>query len=100
MLFLDAETVERTTPWTALMEALAQALRAGTTHSPDRHVHDVAQPDGSTGALLLMPSWVDNEAVGVKVVTYFPANASSEHPTVNAAYLLFDGVTGLPTATS
>lgn len=98
MQFLDAETVTQATPWTPLMDALASALRAATTRSPDRHVHDVAQPDGSTGALLLMPSWVDNEAVGVKVVTYFPANASNEHPTVNAAYLLFDGATGLPSA--
>ncbi|MDH3299970.1 MAG: ornithine cyclodeaminase family protein [Acidimicrobiia bacterium] len=99
MLFLDADTVIGATPWTTLMGALADALRAGTTRSPDRHVHDVAQSDGSTGALLLMPSWVDNEAVGVKVVTYFPANAATEHPTVNAAYLLFDGATGLLTAT-
>ncbi len=99
MLFLDADTVVRSTPWTPLMDGLAEALRAGSTTSPDRHVHDVAQPDGSTGALLLMPSWVDNEAVGVKVVTYYPANATTEHPTVNAAYLLFDGATGLPAAT-
>ncbi len=99
MLYLDADTVVRATPWTPLMDALAEALRAGTTASPDRHVHDVGQPDGSSGALLLMPSWVDNEAIGVKVVTYFPANAVTEHPTVNAAYLLFDGSTGLPTAT-
>lgn len=98
MLFLDADTVIGSTPWTPLMDALAEALQAGATRSPDRHVHDVAQPDGSTGALLLMPSWVDNEALGVKVVTFFPANAGTEHPTVNAAYLLFDGTTGVPTA--
>lgn len=98
MLFLDAETVAAATPWTPLMDALADALRTGSTMSPDRHVHNIAQPDGSTGALLLMPSWVDNEAIGVKVVTYFPANGTGEHPTVNAAYLLFDGTTGLPTA--
>ena len=98
MLFLDAEIVTAATPWTPLMDALAEAVRSGTTRSPDRHVHDVTQPDGSTGALLLMPSWVDNEAVGVKVVTYFPANAGSNVPTVNAAYLMFDGATGLPVA--
>ena len=98
MLLLDAETVIAATPWTPLMDTLAEALRAGATRSPDRHVHDIAQADGSTGALLLMPSWVDGEAVGVKVVTYFPVNATTEHPTVNAAYLLFDGITGLPTA--
>lgn len=99
MLYLDADTVTESTPWTALMNALAEALRAGATRSPDRQVHEIAQPDGSTGALLLMPSWVDNEAVGVKVVTFFPSNAATEHPTVNAAYLLFDGTTGVPTAT-
>ncbi len=98
MQFLDEATVIGATPWTTLMDTLAAALRSGATRSPERHVHDIAQNDGSTGALLLMPSWVDHEAVGVKVVTYFPANAGTADATVNAAYLLFDGATGRPTA--
>ncbi|MDH3293570.1 MAG: ornithine cyclodeaminase family protein [Acidimicrobiia bacterium] len=104
MHFFDEDSVIAATPWDRLIDALAGTLRRGTTTSPDRHVHDLAQPDGSTGALLLMPSWANRDstgldAVGVKVVTYYPANAGTAVPTVNAAYVLFDGADGKPLAT-
>jgi len=103
MEYFDEDSVIDATPWGALIEAIAAVLRDGTTTSPDRHVHDVPQSDGSTGALLLMPSWTgDNaglDAIGVKVVTYFPGNAGTDVPTINAAYVLFDGETGRPVAT-
>ena len=57
-------------------------------------MHPVGLPDGGEGALLLMPAWVDRELIGVKTVTYFPSNAGTAVPTVNAAYLLLDGRPG------
>ena len=48
-------------------------------------------PTAGEGALLLMPAWIDRELIGVKTVTYFPSNAGTAAPTVNAAYLLLDG---------
>jgi ornithine cyclodeaminase len=105
MQFFDEESVVAATPWGSLMEALTSTLRAGSTRAPERHVHDLTQPDGSTGALLLMPSWDHGgdedglDSLGVKVVTYFPANSGTDVPTINAAYLLFDGSSGRPLAT-
>ena len=91
---LDAVAVRAATPWPELITAIAAALAEGAVTAPERHVHPVGLPDGGTGALLLMPAWVDGELIGVKTVTYFPSNAGTAVPTVNAAYLLLDGRTG------
>ena len=93
MRMLDAAAVRAATPWPELIAAIAEALRDAVT-APVRHVHPVGLPDGGSGALLLMPAWVDTEMIGVKAVTYFPSNAGTDVPTVNAAYLAFDGRTG------
>lgn len=94
MRTLDAAAVRAATPWPELIAAIGAALVDGTVTAPQRHVHPVGLPDGGTGSLLLMPAWVDTEMVGVKAVTYFPSNAGTDVPTVNAAYLAFDGRTG------
>lgn len=104
MRFFDEEAVVAATPWPAMMDALAETLRAGGVTTPERQVHDLDQPDGSTGALLTMPSWAAAserglESIGVKLVTFFPANAGTDVPTINAVYVLFDGATGRPVAT-
>ena len=91
---LDAAAVRTATPWPELIAAIAAALAEDAVSAPERHVHPVGLPDGGTGALLLMPAWVDGELIGVKTVTYFPSNAGTAVPTVNAAYLLLDGRTG------
>lgn len=50
-----------------------------------------------TGDLLLMPA-VSPSSSGVKLVTVTPANARTDHPVVQATYVLFDGSTGTPIA--
>lgn len=94
MRTLDAEAVRAATPWPELIAAIAEALVGDAVTAPERHVHPVGLPDGGTGAFLLMPAWADCELIGVKAVTYFPSNAGTDVPTVNAAYLAFDGRTG------
>ena len=94
MRFLDAAAVRAATPWPELIAAIAEVLGEEHLTSPERHVHPVGLPDGGEGALLLMPAWIDREMIGVKTVTYFPSNAGTKVPTVNAAYLLLDGRTG------
>ena len=90
----DAAAVRAATPWPELIASIAEALAGDAVTAPQRHVHPVGLPDGGTGALLLMPAWLDTEMIGVKAVTYFPSNAGTDVPTVNAAYLAFDGRTG------
>ena len=94
MRFLDAAAVRAATPWPELIAAIGEVLAEEHLTSPERHVHPVGLPDGGEGALLLMPAWIDRELIGVKTVTYFPSNAGTAVPTVNAAYLLLDGRTG------
>ena len=94
MRILDAVAVRAATPWPELIAAIAEVLAEEDLNSPERHVHPVGLPGGGEGALLLMPAWIDRELIGVKTVTYFPSNAGTAVPTVNAAYLLLDGRTG------
>ena len=96
---LDAAQVRSGTPWRDLLDAIAEILRSDEASAPDRHVHDIALPDGSAASLLIMPSWIAGDVVGVKAVTFYPNNAGTPTPTVNAAYLLFDGQDGRLLAT-
>ena len=94
MLTLDAAAVREATPWSELMEAIAELLADGSASVPKREIHDVGLPGGGTGSLLVMPAWLDTELLGVKAVTYYPSNAGTDLGTISAGYLLFDGQTG------
>lgn len=94
MRTLDAAAIRTAMPWSELIAAIAAALAEDAVTAPERHVHPVGLPDGGTGSLLLMPAWAEPELIGVKAVTYFPSNAATPVPTVNSAYLAFDGRTG------
>ena len=91
---LDADQVRSGTPWRQLIDAIGTIVASDRAESPERHVHELDLPDGSTGSLLIMPSWIAGDVVGVKAVTYVPSNAGTTTPTINAAYLLFDGADG------
>lgn len=94
MEMLDAAAIRAATPWTALMEAIAETLADPGASAPERHVHPLPLPGGSQGSLLVMPAWRAGDVVGVKTVTYFPTNSVTATPTINAGYLLFDGEGG------
>lgn len=96
---LDAAQVRAGTPWRGLLDAISEILQSAEASAPDRHVHELGLPDGSVGSLLIMPSWIAGDVVGVKAVTFYPNNAGTPTPTVNAAFLLFDGEDGRLLAT-
>jgi len=93
MRILDAAQTAAALPFDRLIQALREAFIAGAD-VPLRHRHDIAQPDGATASLLLMPAWRATEFMGVKVVSVFPDNGSRGLPSVSASYLLCDGATG------
>lgn len=93
MRILDAEKTAAALPFERLIPALRDAFVAGA-EVPLRHRHDIAQPDGTTAALLLMPAWRANGLLGVKVVSVFPGNGARGLASVSASYLLCDDATG------
>ena len=93
MRILDAAQTAAALPFERLIPALRDAFVSGA-EVPLRHRHDIAQPDGTTAALLLMPAWRANGLLGVKVVSVFPGNGARGLPAVSASYLLCDGATG------
>jgi len=90
--FYAAADVARALDYRRLADALADAFAQGA-EVPQRHVHPLSSQD----ALLLMPAWSER-ALGVKVVTFVPGNASRGQATVNALYLLLDRASGEPRA--
>ena len=97
MRILSAADVEAALDWDSLIERLRQAFRRGA-EVPVRHHHEIANPGGPEGTLLLMPAWQSGRHIGVKVVTIFPDNGEQGLPSVMGAYLLLDGRTGSPIA--
>jgi ornithine cyclodeaminase/alanine dehydrogenase-like protein (mu-crystallin family) len=93
MKILDAAQTAAALPFDRLIPVLRDAFVSGA-EVPLRHRHDIAQSDGTTAALLLMPAWRANGLVGVKVVSVFPGNGARGLPAVSASYLLCDGATG------
>jgi ornithine cyclodeaminase len=97
MRILSAADVEGALDWDGLIERLRRAFRRGA-EVPVRHHHEIANPGGPEGTLLLMPTWQAGLHIGIKVVTIFPDNDAQGLPSVMGAYLLLDGKTGAPIA--
>jgi ornithine cyclodeaminase/alanine dehydrogenase-like protein (mu-crystallin family) len=97
MRILSAADVEAALDWDSLVERLRRAFRRGA-EVPVRHHHDIGNPGGPEGTLLLMPAWQAGRQIGIKLVTIFPDNDSRGLPSVMGAYLLLDGKTGAPIA--
>jgi ornithine cyclodeaminase len=98
MRFVDAAALDRLLDFPQLIAALDQAFRGGVI-APTRHHHTIPRAEGDA-TLLLMPAWTEGAAaaLGTKVVTVFPGNATLGLASVNGLYLLMDGATGTPRA--
>ncbi|MDO6728211.1 ornithine cyclodeaminase family protein [Cognatishimia sp. 1_MG-2023] len=92
--FLDGTEINQQLDWPSLIAQLKDWFTASKVQAPERQICTIEQPDGSTASLLIMPAWIPGQAIGVKVVTFFPQNASQGLSTINAGYLSFDGQTG------
>src|SRR3954452_21039183 len=94
MQYLDEEKVRRLLDLDALIDAMRQVLgefSSGKWQQPLRGV--LAQNGGFFG---VMPA--SGEAMGIKMVTFYPGNAGSPLPTHMAVIALFDPKTGEPLA--
>ncbi|MEO1242136.1 MAG: ornithine cyclodeaminase family protein [Pseudomonadota bacterium] len=97
MKHFTAADIERLSPYSEIVDALAAAYRTDIV-TPPRHHHTIANTDGADATLLLMPAWRNAEAVGVKIVTVFPDNAKRGEPSVNGVYFWQDARDGKPLA--
>ncbi len=95
MRVVGAAEIDAALSFPTLIDALAEAFRAGLT-TPTRHHHEIAR-NGAPATLLLMPAW-GGGFLGVKVVSVFPDNGAKGLPSVLGTYLLMDGDTGAPLA--
>ena len=95
-LFVDADTVRKHLRMADLIPAMEEALidfSSGRVVQPVRNGITV-EPAG--GFFFMMPAL--GQALGVKVVTFFPGNAHRGIPTHMATILLADPETGAPLA--
>jgi ornithine cyclodeaminase len=101
MRIITAEDLGRAFTFPRLVDALRDAFRADVT-VPVRHHHRMERPGEPDATLLLMPAWgstaSDDDYVGVKIVSLYPANRSRGLPSIFGSYLLMDGRSGNPLA--
>lgn len=97
MQMFDQKAVARALPYEKLIDALDNAFGSSVT-VPQRSHHTIERSAGVDATLLLMPAWRDGGAVGVKVVSVFPDNATRGVGSVNGLYLLLSGESGVPIA--
>jgi len=117
MEFFNRERLAELLTWPAMVDGIAEILGDPTAVSPPRHVHTVSPNTVSSNTvsapgvnddsndsgdeedvLLLMPAWITGSLIGIKAVTFFGSNTARGLPNVNAAYMVFDGETGIPIA--
>lgn len=93
----DEQDVRRLLNWGDLIDAMEAALAAfsgGVVTNPIRTVLTVEERRRYFG---IMPAIV-GDVMGAKLVTFYPANAGSAHPTHDATIVLYDTATGEPLA--
>lgn len=86
---VSAEHTATALAFDALVPALREGFARGA-HTPPRHHHSL----GADATLLLMPSWTDDEFLGVKLVNVFPGNGARGLPALSSAFVLASAVTG------
>ncbi len=78
-----------------LIDALEEMHREAPAHVRDMLLEQPGETD--TNFSLIRAAWQRNSAIGVKVANIFPENQRLNLPAIHAAYVLFDGLTGVPT---
>jgi ornithine cyclodeaminase/alanine dehydrogenase-like protein (mu-crystallin family) len=97
VMFLDEERVARLLSWETLIPAMEKALgefSQGLVLQPVRQMLTIEEEKRYLG---IMPA-VAEEAMGLKLVSFYPGNAGIDVPTHMAMILLFRADTGEPLA--
>lgn len=89
----SAQDIQKLVPWPELINSLKIGFQQGC-EAPTRHHHTINNPGGQNATLLLMPAWISEQYIGVKLITVFPDNPEKSIPSILGNYLLMDGRTG------
>jgi ornithine cyclodeaminase len=98
MLMLDADTILDCMPYPQLVDELA-ALHREPIGLVDEMLMESKDAASNVSHFFVRGGWQPEKAVGAKVITIFPRNNEArEYPSIQAVYLLFDGISGAPIA--
>lgn len=97
--FVSGEQMRDGLVFGPLVEHLRNAHRLPPP-AVDRLLMSQGEGGGDDNHYLILPAWIHDEAMGVKITTVFPANPSRPvgRPAVQALYVLIDGADGTPAA--
>jgi thiomorpholine-carboxylate dehydrogenase len=94
--FIDEAQIEAVLDWGPLMDVLERAMSAFSAGKVAQPVRQFVQVPGHDAIIAAMPAV--GEAMAVKVVTLYHANAGTGIPTHQAVILVFDKENGSPLA--
>ncbi|MEE8364348.1 MAG: hypothetical protein V3R76_01060 [Gammaproteobacteria bacterium] len=98
MLMLDAQTILNKLPFTTLVDELATMHRQPIGQLDELLMVSEGAQD-TTNHFFIRTGWQQDKALGAKVITVFPGNnRDKEWPSVQAVYILFEGMNGTPIA--
>jgi ornithine cyclodeaminase/alanine dehydrogenase-like protein (mu-crystallin family) len=97
VVYLDEGYVRARLRWDDLIDAMERALADFSSGAVIQPVRSVLTIEERRRYLGIMPAVV-GDVMGVKFVTFYPANAGTGRHTHNATIVLYDTLTGLPLA--
>ncbi len=98
MLMFDAEKILNSMSFTTLVDELA-AMHREPIGLVDELLMESTDDGDNVSHFFIRTGWQPEKAVGAKVITVFPRNNQSrEWPSIQAVYILFEGVNGTPIA--
>lgn len=98
MLMLDTDKILNSMSFTTLVDELA-AMHCNPIGLVDEMLMESRDANDNVSHFFIRTGWQPEKAVGAKVITVFPRNNQKrEWPSIQAVYILFDGVNGNPIA--
>ena len=98
MLMLDADKILKCISFTTLVDELA-AMHLEPIGLVDELLMESTDANDNVSHFFIRSGWQPEKAVGAKVITIFPRNNQQrKKPSIQAVYILFEGVNGTPIA--
>ncbi len=98
MLMLDADKILNSISFSTMVDELA-AMPREPIGLVDEMLMESTDDNNNVSHFFIRTGWQPEKAVGAKVITVFPRNNQKrEWPSIQAVYVLFEGVNGTPIA--